>query len=534
MSDRPTRQGLPLWVRFLAGGFVLAALILGIEYFTRPDQARPVPLTTTVTAATEAEVHNFCAYCHKFPPPDSFPRANWKQEVNRGFGFFEAFDHKIDKVPSEAAVLRYYQDRAPHTLPPIKVEEADTPPPAQFTKINWPPVANDSQEPFLSHISFVHLSDPKRKEVLATEMNRNQILALKPWEEHPRWRVLAGWPDPEHREVIKNPGHAEVVDLDGDGIQDIVVANLGNFSPTDSLCGSVVWLRGLSDGTYEPHTLLRDVGRVADVQFADFRGTGQLDLIVAVFGWYRAGNVLLLENHTRDWKKPDFRPHVVDDRHGAIHVPVGDLNGDQKPDFIALISQEHETIVAFLNQGDGTFQKETIYQAPHPAYGSSGIELVDLNGDGAQDVLYTNGDVMDNPGLLKPYHSVQWLENPGKGKFPWIHHHLTSMYGVHRAVAGELNGDGKMHIVAVAFLPEEAFPQRTSLNLDSVILLEQVAPGKFVRHSLEKRTCDQVSCVLGDVFGTGRLDILIGGFARPARSPGATLWHNEGKPNSPD
>ena len=63
-------------------------------------------------------------------------------------------------------------------------------------------------------------------------------------------------------------------------------------------------------------------------------------------------------------------------------MPVGDLNKDGRPDFVALISQEHETVVAFLNEGNGRFRKETIYTAPHPAFGSSGIQLIDLDGQG--------------------------------------------------------------------------------------------------------------------------------------------------------
>ena len=120
-------------------------------------------------------------------------------------------------------------------------------------------------------------------------------------------------------------------------------------------------------------------------------------------------------------------PHIVDKRHGAIHVPVCDLNGDGKPDFVALISQEHETIEAFLNEGDGRFRKETIYTGPHPAFSSSGIQLVDLNGDGRLDVLYTNGDSLDSE-YLKPYHGVHWLEN--RGTFPFVQHSLTTMAGV--------------------------------------------------------------------------------------------------------
>ena len=64
-------------------------------------------------------------------------------------------------------------------------------------------------------------------------------------------------------------------------------------------------------------------------------------------------------------------------------------------------------------QGQGQFRTETIFQAPDPAYGSSCIDLVDLDQDGDLDLLYTNGDTMDSF-ELRPSHSVQWLENQGR------------------------------------------------------------------------------------------------------------------------
>src|SRR5207249_1861453 len=160
------------------------------------------------------------------------------------------------------------------------------------------------------------------------------------------------------------------------------------------------------------------------------------------------------------------------------------------------------------NNGKGEFRKETIYAAPHPAYGSSGIQVVDINGDGRPDVLYTNGDILDAPYLLKPYHGVHWLEN--RGQFPFTDHALTSMPGVSRAVAADLRGTGLKDIVAVNFLPPELFPQRQQLQLDSVILLEQKSPGQFKRHALETIACDRFTCALGDVFATGRIDLVTG------------------------
>jgi hypothetical protein len=344
-------------------------------------------------------------------------------------------------------------------------------------------------------------------------------MLLSPADANPAWKVLG---------KVNNPAHATVVDLDGDGLPDILVADLGSYPPTDRRCGSVAWLRGRPGGTFAPPVVLLDnVGRVADVQAADFRGTGRLDLVVGVFGLHAAGEVLLLENETTDWDRPRFVPKQVDGRHGAIHVPVADLNGDGRPDFVCLFAQEHEAVVAFLNDGKGGFTPKTLFKGPHPAYGSSGIELVDLNGDGRLDVLYSNGDILDEPFLLKPYHSVQWLENKGDLRFE--HHPISPMYGVHRAVAADLLGTGRKDVIAVSFLPHDKFPDRVTRKADALTVFEQAAPGRFERHPLATVDCDSVVCVVGDVYGTGRQDIVVGNFASPKTDHPVTIWRNVGK-----
>ena len=52
---------------------------------------------------------------------------------------------------------------------------------------------------------------------------------------------------------------------------------------------------------------------------------------------------------------------------------------------------------------------------------------MDLDGDGKLDVLYTNGDILDEPYLFKPYHGIRWLRN--KGGLEFEHRPLTPMYG---------------------------------------------------------------------------------------------------------
>jgi hypothetical protein len=506
------------WAIGLLACVLVAAGVTAAIFFDRTPE-KPPPQSADVTA----QVHQFCGACHAYPPPETFPRDAWNLEVQRGYTFFGSSSLSLQAPPIDD-VIAYYESRAPLELPELHYAKPAKPYPVRFDRATFAAPPN-AAPPAVSNVNLVHLYDDRHLDLLVCDMRQGLVMVMRPYELSPQLKVIA---------EVPNPAHAEVVDLDGDGIKDIIVANLGSFSPTDERRGSVVWLRGLPGGGFsKPITLLENVGRVADVQMADFNGDGKNDLVVAVFGLQKAGEIIYLENQTTDWDHPKFAPHIVDERHGTIHVPIVDFYGDKKPGFVALISQEHETIVAFVNDGRGNFRKDTLFTASHPAYGSSGIQMVDLNGDGKLDILYTNGDVLDQPYLLKPYHSIQWLENKGfdeSGRLkPFEHHPITSMYGVHRAVAADLRGEGVMDIVAVAFLPEEGFPQRKEKDLDAIIVLEQTAPDVFVRHSLETGACDHVTCVVGDIDGTGRRALITGNFVSSKTDHSVAIWKNLGK-----
>jgi hypothetical protein len=507
--------GLAAFVVVALGGTAAAAYFyLGRSAQPEPLQKGPLATLPPRSYLARSRIEYFCSRCHAYPPAEIFPRSAWKQEVEQAYHFFE--DSTIsNQVPPLADVIKYYEDGAPLELELPSIVQATGHLPVRLVptpSLGCPEI----KTPAISNVNLVQLFDSQRRDVLACDLRAGVVMTLQPYAPTPVWRVLARVP---------NPAHAEVVDLDGDGIKDILVANLGSPVQTNAHTGSVVWLRGNRQGGFTPITLLSDVGRVADVQAGDFRGVGKLDLVVAVFGWRKTGEVIYLENQTSDWAHPVFVPRVLDQRHGAIHVAVGDLNGDGRPDLVVLLSQEHETIVAFVNEGGGRFRKETIYSGPHPAYGSTGIQLVDLDGDGKLDLLYTNGFSNEQPYLLKPYHGVQWLQN--QGKFPFVHHALGTLYGAYRAVAADFRGKGVLDIVAVSYLPQHGFPDRQERQLDAVIYLEQTAPGKFERHTLETGTCDHLTCAAGDIFGTGKVDLVIGNLvAAPGAAP-ITIWERQ-------
>ena len=499
---------------------VAIAVVLGCGKPPDPPPAVEPPAPAALPADIEAQVRTFCGgACH------AYPRRHWRAEVERGFRFFDQSGLAL-APPKLGHVVRYYEGHAPEDYAPAGTVPATRPPGVKFETVSYPPPPGP--RPMISHVQAVRLPRPgvtdpaavAREPVtlVACDMQGGRVLALRPADPAPAWRVLA---------PVPNPARAEVLDLDGDGITDLLVAALGSFAPTDRRCGSVVWLRGRADGSFEPVTLLENVGRVADVRAADFRGTGKRDLVVGVFGLHSTGEVLFLENRTTDWARPEFVSKVLDPRHGTIHVPVADLNGDGRPDFVALIAQEHETVVAFLNAGGGEFRRKTLYAAPHPGWGSSGIELTDLNGDGRLDVLYTNGDILDEPYLWKPYHGVQWLENAADLAFTY--RRVADMYGVHNAAAGRVTGGKLPDVVAVSFLPADKFPERAARKADAVVLFEQTAPGVFERHPLAAEACDAVVCVAADLYGTGRTDVVVGNFSSLTTDHPVTIWKNRGR-----
>jgi hypothetical protein len=508
---------------------VVTALLLALSgYFLVlhvPEPSGPgvvvLPAADDAPAEASAEqVHKFCSVCHAYPPAETFPRANWREEVRQAYDFYRASSYRVD-APDMESVVAYYEKRAPLELPvPKKSPPAKLPAPVPMQAVGWSP-PNAASEAGVTHVHLAHLFREDRLDLLVCSLNPGRVWAVKPYVDPPSWHLLA---------KVMAPCHVEVVDLDGDGRKDLIVADLGSFYPTDEATGRVVWLRNEGEGKFKAITLLSGVGRVADVQVADFDGDGKLDLIVAVFGW-RHGEIVYLRNETTDWSSPRFERTVLDTRAGAIHVPVGDINRDGHIDFVALLAQEHEEVVAFLGDGKGHFTRKTIYQAPHPAYGSSGIHLVDLDGDGDLDVLYSNGDSLDPPPLLKPYHGVQWLEN--RGAFPFVHHHLAAQYGVMRAIAVDIDGDGLLDILSVAYLPPEHFPTAKEKGAEAAQILRQVKPGVFERHVLDTGTCSHLTCAAGDIFGDGRTDLVTGNFhlsPAQARSEWLTVWRNRVRP----
>ena len=525
----------PARVAILALVGLVLCIAIGLVVWQVGRRQEPTPAAAiefdsqTVTAAPSADVQRqveaFCSDCHALPRPESFPRDRWHYEVKKGYEFYARTGRNDLQPPPLYQAVAYYRSQAPEQPEFPRPPEADQPLKTTFQVTQMTLDASVGILPEIACLRWTRLDPETAPVLLACDMRYGQITAVGFEQRRTRLQVLAR---------LGNPCHVEPCDLDGDGVTDLVVTDLGSYLPSDHDRGSVVLLRRHGDQQVQAIPIATGLSRPADVRPADFDLDGDLDLVVAEFGWYRTGRILYLENVSPNRQEVRFEIHEVDGRPGTIHVPVHDFDQDGRPDFVALVSQEYESVEVFLNRGRAAFQRFPIWSGPDLTFGSSGLELVDLDQDGDQDILTTNGDAWDND-FASPLHGIQWLEN--RGNLEFVYHRLVDMPGAYRALAGDIDLDGDQDIIATAWLPPKVQPASLKVaESASIICLEQTQPGVFVHHTLETGSPFYAAMALADFDQDGDLDFAVpsGPLVANARKDRhwLSVWWNQAVPDA--
>ncbi len=431
-------------------------------------------------------VDQFCGACHAVPRPDVLPKRSWPAVIKT---MAEISQQRLGRVPITESQLKdiiaFYYGSGPEELPVL--------PPIPDSSVQFVArtIGTSSRLPYVTNVSAARLTKGADIELLVCDGDAKQLVLMT--ARRGRWRET---PIAE----LEIPVRTHVIDIDGDGDADILAADLGEFPPLDALAGKLYVLRQVAPGQFNKELVQDGLGRVSDARALDIDGDGDFDLAVAVFGGGDVGEVFWLENvGTNAVPKYERRPLVS--VAGAINISPADLNGDGRMDLVSLIAQEHEMIVAFVNRGDGAFDKGVIARAPHPMYGSTSLSTVDLDGDKDIDILFTNGDAFDAQTDPKPYHGVQWLENKGQLKFEF--HDIGRFYGASHAAAGDVDGDGDLDVVASSWISFWNDPQRHAL-----VWYENDGKQRFTAHGIANRPAGLTSLELIDVNGDGALDIV--------------------------
>lgn len=293
------------------------------------------------------------------------------------------------------------------------------------------------------------------------------------------------------REVDSAPGDVDLATG--------TLLTMGSLVPSDLPRGKVVYNAGDSI-----RVLLDTLARPVAMLRLDLDRDGVEELIVAEFG-----NMAGALNAYRSDAEGRFQlQRTLSARSGAIRLRTVDLDRDGWMDLVALFGQGDESVVAYLSR-PGSVERKVLLRFP-PSYGSSDLEVVDMNEDGYPDLVCTNGDNFDYPPFPKTYHGIRIYENDGNNSFAEKHFfHLDGAYNVE---AADFDGDGDVDLAAVAyFVPEHLRPTHSFVYLRRSWSMSGYSfkPAGFNKPD----GVHYLTMAQGDVDQDGDIDLLLGNFA---------------------
>jgi len=198
-----------------------------------------------------------------------------------------------------------------------------------------------------------------------------------------------------------------LVDINGDGLLDIYVSNVGGYPPFTG--HNQLFINQGSDRQGVPRFVERAaaygldlVGLSTQAVFFDCDQDGDLDLYMMNHSLHAFGTftdtTLRRTRHPlagdRLFRNTGGRFREITDQAGiyssalgyGLGIGVGDLNEDGHPDFY-IGNDFHEDDYLYLNKGDCTFTESLGKMIRHTSYSSMGNDLVDINNDGLIDII---------------------------------------------------------------------------------------------------------------------------------------------------
>lgn len=480
----------------------------------------------------EKVARSYCSSCHLFPDASLLDKTTWTKGVLPKMAHYlgiaymgnQFYLNSPDIRPRDSshytsisfqnwsAIVDYYEKNAP----------------AKLDSQNRPRI-NEFTNRFIAKEGGVKGSDPTVTYVRIDPGNK-RIYASN--ESDSLFSVF----DADLNLLSKQNIHRVIVDAQFEqdlrvpGARNGVLTNIGLIHPNDLKTGSLERFQIDSGANLGLNaTIAGNLPRPVQTTTADFDKDGKMDYLVCGFG-YNTGGFYLFRNIGND----RYEQKILKPIPGAIKADVEDYNKDGLPDIIVMFAQAQEGIYVYLNKGNGNFEIKELLVFPS-VYGSTYFEMLDVNGDGLKDIVYTCGDNLDFSIVLKNYHGVYIYLNRGDDKYE--QEYFFPIHGCYKALMRDFDSDGDLDIATISY-----FPDVKNQPQESFVYLENEGGLKFTPTTIKGfNRGNWVTMDAGDVDGDGDEDIIIGSLvfsftpreltlgAGPTRPPGFLLLVNRTK-----
>jgi hypothetical protein len=277
------------------------------------------------------------------------------------------------------------------------------------------------------------------------------------------------------------PNAGAVADFNGDGRPDLAVADSGSSSTQARTVSIALALPGGLFGTPTTNFLADASGStLTGIATGDVNGDGKIDIAVAGGGGHNVA--VSLGSGAGSFAPPTVYAVGGGTPANTNDVKIADVNGDGRPDLIAVDSSG--IVAVLLNLGAGSFAPEADYTVVAGTSTAERVAVADLNNDGKPDLAVSSfGGGM-----------VSVLLNAGSGTFAAATGYPTAASSI-GIVAADFNSDG---------LPDLAIGANVTAALGggvSLLLNTPGAPGTFAASTLLTAGDRPVSLGVADFNG---------------------------------
>ncbi|OQD42568.1 hypothetical protein BUL40_10635 [Croceivirga radicis] len=439
-----------------------------------------------------------CASCHKLPKVNNLPKELWESKVlpemagrmgirESGFNPYQGFSYVEQgqmirsgvfetppRISTEDWLLleEYILSVAPDSLNLDFVNK-------KLQEIpNFKPSEIDLDGKMGSSISFLSLE----KDTLVAGFLDGEVITYQS----------------KNKKVLQREQFNGVVTTYNLDENSKLVALVGKLNPSEQKLGKL-----LKQGPNTFERLLDSLHRPVNFSMVDLDQNGKKEFLICEFG-HLTGELSLFSQ----LKDGTYKKRTLIGLPGVTRTIVKDMNNDEKLDVLVLSGQGNENVSVLYQTDSLVFVQKQLLQFD-PAYGTSWMELVDVNNDGLEDIVTVHGDNADKTYVQKPYHGLRIHLNVGNGGYKEAY--FYPMFGATRFTSADFDQDGDVDFAIVSSFPDYESKAPLSFvylqNLGGVSL-------EFKPFGLNKANSNRWMLIdSDDIDGDGDMDIVLSSFA---------------------